>query len=130
MSYTCILFTIRYHGNVYFKNNLYYLCRFAAHRTTYSWVEIKLNISVQNISFVKPFEKYISKYTCTCISYKFIYRADSIIVAPYLDILRTTSLVACFYSVYDVSHHNEYFNQESHVIAICKPGAVGNMYYL
>nr|XP_011433243.2 mucin-5AC isoform X1 [Crassostrea gigas] len=46
------------------------------------------------------------------------------ILAPYLDILRTTSLVACFYSVYDVSHHNEYFNQESHVIAICKPGAM------
>nr|XP_022327171.1 zinc metalloproteinase nas-14-like [Crassostrea virginica]XP_022327172.1 zinc metalloproteinase nas-14-like [Crassostrea virginica] len=40
------------------------------------------------------------------------------VVAPYLEILRTTSLLACFYS--DAS----YLNPESHVIAICKPGSM------
>ncbi|XP_056009490.1 uncharacterized protein LOC125680118 [Ostrea edulis] len=45
-------------------------------------------------------------------------------LAPYLDILRTTSLLGCFFSEYTRKHPDkDYFNGTSHVIAICKPGA-------
>nr|XP_022320565.1 uncharacterized protein LOC111122850 [Crassostrea virginica] len=48
------------------------------------------------------------------------------VLAPYLDLLRTGSLLACFYTEYDphASHHSEeYLNSNSHIIAVCKPGA-------